>query len=224
MRDIRPEVKAAAQRVNDTVATADEAMVRGPSGLPGWSRGHVIAHIANFSEAMTRQVEEALQGRLIEVYDGGRPARDAAIDAGAGRSAADLKRHLLEATTALIAAWDKVGPDDWERPVMHRNSNLAAAVYASWRELAVHTVDLALEPTADGWPPEFCLHLLDFLRPRTPEGIHLILQADDGTRWEAGLGEPRVLTGNLTDLTAWYAGRTPPGPITGPAPDLLPWP
>jgi maleylpyruvate isomerase len=224
MRDIRPEVKAAAQRVNDTVATADEAMVRGPSGLPGWSRGHVIAHIANFSEAMTRQVEEALQGRLIEVYDGGRPARDAAIEAGAGRPAAELKQHLLEATTGLIAAWEKVGPDDWERPVMHRNSNLAAAVYASWRELAVHTVDLALEPTADGWPPEFCLHLLDFLRPRTPEGIHLILQADDGTRWEAGLGEPRVLTGNLTDLTAWYAGRTPPGPITGPAPDLLPWP
>jgi maleylpyruvate isomerase len=224
MRDIRPEVKAAADRLNDTVAGVDEDAVRAPSGLPGWSRGHVITHIANFAEAMTRQVDEALQGRLIEVYDGGRPARDAGIEAGAGRPAAELKQHLLEATTALMAAWDKVGPDDWDRPVMHRNSDLAAAIYATWRELAVHTVDLALEPTPDGWPPEFCRHLLDFLRPRTPEGIHLILQPTDGPTWETGTGEDRTLTGTLTNLTAWYAGRTPPGPITGPAPDLLPWP
>jgi len=226
MRDIRPEVKAAAQRVNDTVATAtaDEAAVRAPSGLPGWSRGHVITHVANFSEAMTRQVEEALQGRLVEMYDGGRPARDAGIAAGAGRPATELQQHLLKATTALIATWDKVGPDDWERPVMHRNSNLAAAIYATWREFAVHTVDLALGPTPDGWSKEFCLHLLDFLRPRTPDGIHLILQATDGTTWETGAGEDRILTGTLTDLTAWYAGRTPPGPITGQPPELLPWP
>lgn len=224
MRDIRPEVKAAVQRVNDTVATVDEDAVRAPSGLPGWSRGHVITHIANFTEAMTRQVEEALQGRLIEVYDGGRPARDAGIEAGSGRPAAELVNHLREATTTLVATWDKVTSDDWDRPILHRNSTLAAGIYATWRELAVHTVDLGLKPTADGWPQEFCLHLLDFLRPRTPEGVHLILQADDGPTWENGTGQDVVLTGKLTDLTAWYAGRTPPGPITGPRPELLPWP
>ena len=224
MRDVRPEVKAAVQTINDAVAGVDEDAVRAPSRLPGWSRGHVITHVANFSEAMTRQVEEALQGRLIEVYDGGRPARDAAIEAGAGRPADELRMHLLEATSALTAAWDKVGSDDWQRPIKHRDSNLAAGIYATWRELAVHGVDLALEPTADSWPTEFCLHLLDFLRPRTPEGIRLILQADDGTTWENGTGSERVLTGRLTDLTAWYAGRTAPGPIHGPAPELLPWP
>jgi maleylpyruvate isomerase len=224
MRDVRPEVKTAVQRINDTVAGVDEDAVRAPSALPGWSRGHVITHVANFSEAMTRQVHEALQGRLIEVYDGGRPGRDAAIEAGAGRSADELKEHLLQATSGLVAAWEKVGPDDWERPIVHRDSNLAAGSYSSWRELAVHTVDLALEPTADDWSTEFCLHLLDFLRPRTPDGIQLILQADDGTRWETGAGQERILTGKLTTLTAWYAGRTPPGPINGSAPQLLPWP
>jgi maleylpyruvate isomerase len=218
------DVKTAAARLNSVLADLDDDTARADSGLPGWSRGHVVTHIANFSEAMTRQVEEALQGRLVEVYDGGRPARDAGIEAGAGRPAAELKQHALEATTALIAAWDKVGPDDWERPVMHRNSNLTAAIDATWRELAVHTVDLALEPTADEWPKEFCLHLLDFLRARTPEDIHLILRATDGPTWETGTGEDVVLTGTLTALTAWYAGRTPPSPITGPTPNLLPWP
>ena len=218
------DVKTTATRLTTLVSNLDDDTARAASGLPGWSRGHVITHIANFSEAMTRQVEEALQGRVVEMYDGGRPARDAAIEAGAHRPAAELTAHLAEATTALVTSWDKVGPDDWARPVLHRNSNLAAAVDASWRELAIHSVDLDLGITPASWPTDFCLHLLDFLRARTPEGIHLVLQADDGPTWETGTGETRVLTGTLTDLTTWYAGRTTPGPVNGPAPDLLPWP
>jgi maleylpyruvate isomerase len=36
-----------------------------------------MIHLANFSQAMTRQVDESLAGRLIDMYDGGRAARDA---------------------------------------------------------------------------------------------------------------------------------------------------
>ena len=153
------DVKTAVTRLNTLLADLNDETARAASGLPGWSRGHVITHIANFSEAMTRQVEEALQGRLVEMYDGGRPARDAGIEAGAGRPAAELTSHLERATTALVTAWDKVGPDDWTRPVLHRNSNLIAAVDATWRELAIHTVDLDLGVTPASWPPAFCLHL-----------------------------------------------------------------
>lgn len=216
-----PEVRAAAERLDAVLVEVDDTAVRAPSGLPGWSRGHVLSHIANFSEAMTRQVEEARAGRLVEMYDGGRPARDAAIEAGAGRSAEELKRHVGRATAGLLAAWDRV--DDWGRPVLHRDGTLADTVYTGWRELEIHTVDLALEPASDEWSTEFCLHLLDFLRPRTPEGVRLILQAGE-TRWEHGEGEAVVLTGTLTDLTAWFAGRTPVSKITGSTPELLPWP
>ena len=217
------DVRAVADQLLALVAHLDDPTARAASGLPGWSRGHVITHIANFSEAMTRQVDEALQGRLIEVYDGGRPARDAAIEAGANRPSAELRSHLSEAVTTLLSAWGKVGPDDWDRPILHRNSNLSAGVNATWRELTVHTTDLDLGLTPANWSKPFCLHLLDFLRPRTPEGIHLILRSED-TTWENGTGEDRTLIGTLTDLTAWYAGRTPPNPIQGPTPDLLPWP
>lgn len=218
------DVKTAAAQLTALVTDLDDETARGASVLPGWSRGHVITHIANFSEAMTRQVEEALQGRLVEFYDGGRPARTAAIEAGANRPAAELKSHLAAATTALLTTWDKVGPDDWQRPITHRDSNIAAAVNTTWRELTIHTTDLNLGATPASWPPAFCLHLLNFLRPRTPEGIHLVLQATDGTSWENGSGESRVLTGNLTDLAAWFAGREAAGPIGGEVPELLPWP
>ncbi|MFI5712492.1 maleylpyruvate isomerase family mycothiol-dependent enzyme [Kribbella sp. NPDC051620] len=212
-------IEASISRLNALLVDLDDQTVRAPSGLPGWSRGHVLTHVANFSEAMTRQVEEALAGRTIEMYDGGRPARDAAIEAGAGRSADELRTHVATASAGLLAAWGKV--DDWSRPVRHRDSDLAATVYAGWREYEVHTVDLALQPTSDDWSDEFCLHLLDFLRPRTPAGVHLMLDAGD-VRWENGSGEDLVLTGKLTDLTAWLAGR--PHPLTGDLPDLNPWP
>jgi maleylpyruvate isomerase len=214
-------IESSISRLNALLVNLDDAAVRAPSGLPGWSRGHVLTHIANFSEAMTRQVEEALAGRLIEMYDGGRPARDAAIEAGSGRSADELRDHVATASTGLLAAWAKV--DDWSRPVLHRDSDLAATVYTGWREYEVHTVDLALQPTSDDWSDEFCLHLLDFLRPRTPDGIHLILDAGD-VRWENGTGEDRVLSGRLTDLTSRLAGRPLVRPITGDLPDLKPWP
>jgi maleylpyruvate isomerase len=104
-----------------------------------------MIHLANFSQAMTRQVDDSLAGRLIDMYDGGRAARDAAIETGAGRSAEALQRQVREATTDLVRAWDEVGPDDWARPVRHRDSTLGDTVYAGWRELEVHTVDLALD-------------------------------------------------------------------------------
>jgi maleylpyruvate isomerase len=218
---LTPDVEASVERLNVVLAELDDEAVRAPSGLPGWSRGHVLTHVANFSEAMTRQVDEARAGRLIDMYDGGRPARDAAIEAGAGRSAEALKHHVSTACAGLLAAWEKV--DDWSRPVRHRDSDLATTVYAAWREYEVHLVDLALQPTSDDWSEEFCLHLLDFLRPRTPDGIHLILDAGH-IRWENGSGEDRLLTGTLPTLTSWLAGRALAHPITGNLPDLNPWP
>ncbi|GAA3109756.1 maleylpyruvate isomerase [Kribbella aluminosa] len=217
------DVHAIADRLLALTADLDDPTARGDSVLPGWSRGHVITHLAYFSEAMTRQVEEALQGRLVEVYDGGRPARDAAIEAGADRPAAELRTHLHRAVTRLMASWDKVSPTDWPLPILHRNSNLSAGLQATWRELTIHTSDLDLGVTPASWSEDFCLHLLDFLRPRTPDNTQLILQSPT-TTWTNGTGKPITLEGPLTALTAWYAGRPTTGLITGRIPELLPWP
>lgn len=221
----KPEqaVRDAISRLDDVLAGVDEATVRAPSALPGWSRGHVMIHLAHFGQAMARQVNEALAGRLVDMYDGGRPARDAAIEAGAGRPAAELRQAVRDSTSGLLDAWGNVGPDDWSRPVRHRDGTVADTVHNAWREVEVHTADLDLGPTSDDWSTAFCLHLLDFLRPRTPDGLRLVLQAGD-THWEHGSGEPRVLTGTFTDLTAWMAGRKPVGPIQGALPELKPWP
>jgi maleylpyruvate isomerase len=203
----------------------DEA-VREPSALPGWSRAHVLAHLAGVCRALTRQARYALRGELVEVYDGGRPARDAAIEAGALRSADELRGDLAGALTGAQSLWAAVGGDDWSRPVRYRDGDVRAVLLAWWRELEIHTADLRLGSGPEQWPRELCAHLLVFLGPRAPEGTRLILEAADGPeRYAHGSGTEVAVRGDLRDLAAWLAGRTAPGPLgPAPLPELGPWP
>jgi maleylpyruvate isomerase len=203
----------------------DEA-VRAPSPLPGWTRGHVLSHIEGVGLALARQARYALRGQLIDVYDGGRPARDAAIEAGHRRSAPQFTAALAAALDEIDASWAAVEPGDWERPARYRDGVLLDAGLAWWRELEIHTVDLDLGRAIADWSPEFCAHTVDFLAPRIPAGVRLTCTAPDGGhRLTVGTGSPVEVTGTLPDLAAWLAGRHPQTPLTGdPLPRLGPWP
>jgi maleylpyruvate isomerase len=203
-----------------------EEAVRAPSPLPGWSRGHVLSHIEGVGLALARQARYARRGRLIEVYDGGRPARDAAIEAGHRRGAAQFTAALTAAMDEVEASWEALGPDDWSRPVRYRDGVVLDAGLAWWRELEIHTVDLDLGPAFADWSPEFCGHVLDFLAVRIPEDVRLTVTAPDGEPVFAyGAGRPVKVTGTLPDLAAWLAGRHPSAPLGGdPLPPLGPWP
>jgi maleylpyruvate isomerase len=203
-----------------------DELLRAPSGLPGWTRGHVLTHVEGVATALARQARYALRGRTIEVYDGGRPARDAAIEAGHGRPAAQLAAALADALDEAEASWAAVGPGDWTRPVAYRDGTLRTVGLAWWRELEIHTVDARLGAGPSGWSAELCTHLLDFLSVRVPDGVGLTLTAVDtgGVRTYGG-GAPVAVRGRLTDLAAWFAGRSPEGPLEGgPLPELGSWP
>lgn len=177
--------------------------VRAPSALPGWSRGHVLAHIAGVTDAMARQAENAVNGVLTEVYDGGRPARDAAILENAGKSAHELRADVSAAAARLASAW--ASTEDWTRPTTYRDGDVMKTVYCLWREVEIHSADLAL--AAPSWSDAFNSHAQEFLSGRIPEDV--------------------VLLGDPTDVTAWLAGRSYAGQVTakdGDLPSLGPWP
>lgn len=194
---------ASCTRLTRLVRDLTDDDVRAPSALPGWTRGHVLAHIAGITDAMARQAENAIAGTLTEVYDGGRPARDAAIEAQAGRDADEHRAAITAAVARVAAAW--ASTEDWTRPTTYRSSDVTATVYCLWREIEIHTADLAL--AAPDWPAEFNAHTQEFLRVRVPEDV--------------------VLLGDPTDVTAWLAGRAYAGQVTakiGDLPELGPWP
>jgi maleylpyruvate isomerase len=220
------ELAAGQGRLRALLEGLTEDAARAPSALPGWTRGHVLTHIEGVGLALARQARYAQRGKLIEVYDGGRSSRDAAIEAGHGRSAARLTVALNDALDEIDASWSAVGPDDWDRPVSYRDGTLITAGLAWWRELEIHTADALLGRGPADWPPELCTHLLDYLSARIPNGVRLTLTSADGAElWAYGTGGQLTVGGSRSDLAAWLAGRVPARPLTGdPLPTLGSWP
>jgi maleylpyruvate isomerase len=171
-----------------------EDQVRDASALPGWSRAHVLAHLANVATALVRQTDYALRDELAEFYDGGRPVRDAGIEEGSRQSAAQLITSLDQAYARLDERWAALTPQDWARRITYRDGTLRTTLLAQWREVEIHTTDLLLGYTSDEWTAAFCAHLTDFLGSRKPHDVELV-------------GAP-------TDVVAWLAGREPIGPVT----------
>ncbi|MGX1620198.1 maleylpyruvate isomerase family mycothiol-dependent enzyme [Streptomyces sp. NPDC055506] len=208
------------------VAGLDDQQVAEASALPGWSRGHVLAHLTDNARMFARLAEHALRGELVAGYDGGVDERNAIIEAMAGRSAAEHRAELAAHTAVLEAAWARVGDMDWARPVTFRNADLAATVFARWREAWIHMVDLECGVRPDDWPEDLAAHAIAFLLGRLPAGTRLRAE-DVGHQWSVGDAEPgTVVTGRVRDLAAWLAGRTPvmtPMATKG-LPALGPWP
>lgn len=189
-------------------ALLDGLDVRAPSPLPGWTRGHVLAHVTDAGRALADLVEQALAGNQVLLYDPATHDRDGIIEATAGRTPEEHQAALREHSERLEAAWARV--EDWAQPVRYRDGKLSSTVFARWREVWIHAVDLGL-PVAE-WPEDFCVHAVDFLRDRLPDGVVI---GDD---------EDADVRGHVRDLAAWLSGRAPGDALTGELPELGAWP
>lgn len=213
------EVTAAHRRFVAAATGLSPAALAVPTALPGWTRGHVIAHVADGGRAFAELTEAALRGEIVSLFPGGADERNARIDRLA--TAADLMARLEDGIARLEAAWARAGDEDWRRPVRFRNGDLAGTVFARWRETWIHLADCAVGVTAADWPEPLAAHAIDFLLSRVPPGIALVA-TDTGQRWGPADGE-RV-SGEVRDLAAWVAGREPAGAPAGPQVELGPWP
>jgi maleylpyruvate isomerase len=224
-------VRSSTRRLLETVAAADP---RTPSLLPGWSRGHVVAHLARNADAQRRLIAGALRGREVEQYPDG---REREIELGAGRGGAELLADLRTASEALDEVWKSLAPAEWELvcATAHARRTLRGGVSARWREVEVHHVDLDAGYGPADWPAEFVREFL----PRTVLGMPARVAAVPGGRsWRvrvAGGAAWRItadavtvddepadheIVGDASALLAWLLGRGPHGVDTGGAPDL----
>ncbi|MEU9954905.1 maleylpyruvate isomerase family mycothiol-dependent enzyme [Streptomyces sp. NPDC050982] len=208
------------------LAGLSDQQVAEASALPGWSRGHVLAHLTDNARMFARLADHALRGELVAGYDGGVDERNAIIETTAGRSAAEHRAQLAAHTAGLEASWARATGVDWSRPVTFRNADLAATVFARWREAWIHMVDLELGVRPDDWPEDLAAHAIDFLICRLPAGTRVHAE-DVGRQWSVGDGPSGMaVTGGVRDLAAWLAGRAPvvPSMTAEELPALGPWP
>ncbi|MEU7012985.1 maleylpyruvate isomerase family mycothiol-dependent enzyme [Streptomyces sp. NPDC046385] len=225
VRDLT-SVREATDRLLDTAASWDNAALAEPSRLPGWSRGHVLAHLARNADALVNVL------RGLPMYEDG-ATRDADIERDAGRPL-DVQLADLRATAERFQAVCEE-PAAWDRTVELRNGvtdSASRVPFRRWVEVALHHVDLDAGYELADLPEEFQLREIDFLADRwsgRPEVPPVTLRTPDGTdrgRTGGTEGAPVTVTGSLDELLGWLAGRGGKGAALvtegGPLPQLPP--
>lgn len=146
----------------------DEMIVR-PSLLPEWSVGHVLAHIAQQGDSITRLFLAAEKGDIVDQYAGGFEARVAAITAAATRTAAEhvaaVRRSIYALEGAIASA--REGWYGSARMVSGIEVRVTDLPLRRWREVEVHMGDLGLSELAcsgpDSWSMDYVRHDLPVL-------------------------------------------------------------
>ncbi|MER7621334.1 maleylpyruvate isomerase family mycothiol-dependent enzyme [Streptomyces sp. NPDC126503] len=202
-------VREATERLLNDAASWDNAAVAEPSRLPGWSRGHVLAHLSRNADALVNVL------RGLPMYASAE-ARDADIERDAARPL-DAQLADLRATADRFQAV-AAEPADWSRTVELRNGVTDSASrlpFRRWVEVALHHVDLGAGYELEDLPAEFTDREIAFLADRFA-GLESVpptaLRADDGRTWTTGrtrgADEQAVtVSGPAADLLGWLAGR-----------------
>ncbi|MFJ1645112.1 maleylpyruvate isomerase family mycothiol-dependent enzyme [Streptomyces sp. NPDC088258] len=222
-RDLE-SLREATDRLLGAAAALDNAAVAEPSRLPGWSRGHVLAHIARNADALLN----VLEGRPMYADAA---TRDADIERGAPRSLAVQLADVRNTADRFRHSADR--PADWSRVVTLRNgvTDTAARVpFRRWVEIELHHVDLGIGRDLEDLSEEFTGREIEFLAERfsgNPEVPSLTLTAPDGRTWRTGRrdGAALAVTGPAPDLLGWLAGRRDGAALDhsgGPLPALPP--
>ncbi|MEW1752236.1 maleylpyruvate isomerase family mycothiol-dependent enzyme [Streptomyces angustmyceticus] len=220
-------VREATDRLLTAVGTLDDAAIGEPSLLPGWTRGHVLSHLARNADALGNLLTWARTDVRTPMY-AGPEARDADIERGADRPLAAHLEDLRESAARFDKAMDALPRDRRTYQVEMRNNVVERADRLPLRRLAeleLHHVDLGVGHTVEQLSPAFVDSELAFLATIKfaghPDLPPLELRTDDGRRWRTGAlatgpgaGDgPVVVTGSATALVGWLTGRDEGGKL-----------
>lgn len=233
----------------EALEALDDDGFAAPSLLPGWTRAHVVAHVARNAEALTRLATWARTGEETPMY-ASPEQRDADIERTSGQPAADL-RHDVAATAAdLDVAFGALDGGAWDARVRVRQGTEVAARVLPWlraREVWLHAVDLDVGADLAGAP----VLLLDELARDVAGGLSrrdgcpaLSLRPTDRDEvWRLGgsdgspdgspvaspgedPGDDRpAVAGPAAELVLWLAGRSDGSTLDAeqPLPPLPAW-
>ncbi|MEU5533705.1 maleylpyruvate isomerase family mycothiol-dependent enzyme [Streptomyces sp. NPDC020362] len=231
------DVSGSAARLGAALDALTDLNAREPSALPGWSRGHVITHLARSADAYRWLLTLARTGT-----EPGPRADAATLDRGlrdgAQRDAADLVTDLSHSLDRMLDAATAMPTERWPTLV----SALAGWRHPAWytlhrarRELETHHVDLNLGYATTHWPADYVTWALDeSIAALAARGFPLArIEATDLARtWTLAPTGPTV-TGAGHALLAWLTGRGPathrlsdrrlPTPPTWPLPPVPGW-
>lgn len=227
-------VRAATGQLFRSLERLTDDLAREPSVLPGWTRGHVLTHLARNADATWRVSDAALDGLKVPMYAGGRDERNRGIDEGAGRSASELIADVRRSATQLQAHWNQLAEAEWQLETQPGGPDtplrtVADGLLNRWREVAVHHADLNLGYSSADWSPAYIatdlprvINSMPGWAKDAPRLMSWFLRDDTtGNAWIVTARGIRPGVGSATHmlhapghaLLAWLLGRDPTVPI-----------
>jgi maleylpyruvate isomerase len=216
------QLDRATERLFATVRGLEPSTVDTASLCAGWTRGHVLTHLARNADGTVNLLTWARTGIPTPKY-ASEAQRDADIADGAGRPLGDQLADLSAAVDRLNAAISVMPPDAWNAPVGESGHPALQTLWTRLREVEIHHVDLAAGYTPRDWPADVLDDLLaEALADRAALPARLV-DADSSTVLADRPGP--TVTGSKAALTAWLIGRSDGSElhVQGRLPDLTEW-
>jgi maleylpyruvate isomerase len=207
------------------VRQVDDSTLSVRSLLPGWSKAHVIGHVARNADALCNLLHWARTSTPTPMY-AQEGAREHDIEATAALPPAALRNDLAAAQQRLRAALAEMPPHAWTARVRSAQGRDIPASDVPWlrvREVWLHAVDLKAGGSTADFPNELVDRLLtDVTVTLTGRGAPalLLVPSDREALWR--LGESTTVQQVVAPahaLLAWVTGR---GPQPGGARVVLP--
>ncbi len=206
----------------ELLAEADQRLVRTVDGLdaegmgrasllPGWTRAHVVAHVALNGEALEQVLDAAARGEQRPMY-ASPESRDADIEELAKAEVSELRERLLASTHRFERAAAALAGDAWhahfERAPGGQSMAVASVPLMRLREVEIHHADLGVDYTAADWPGAFCAVLIESMTRRPYPQPFRVLARDLARSWDFGDGAAVAnVTGDAASLGWWLTGR-----------------
>jgi maleylpyruvate isomerase len=199
----------------ESVARLDDDELRGPSLLPGWSRAHILTHIARNADGLCNLLTWARTGAETPMYVGDQRERD--IDAGVVRPIAEQRDDAARASARFVAACESMPEDAWDAKVRTRMGREISGATVPWfriRETWVHSVDLGADAGFGDLPDEVVTPLLaeiaGGLAGREDCPPMNIARTDAERQWRVGPEDddpPSDVRASGAVLLGWLLGR-----------------
>lgn len=209
------EVDRATQRLLQTVAALDgDAAIAAPSRLPGWTRGHLLAHVSRNADGLTNLLTWARTGVVTPQY-ATPDQRERDIVAGAPRGHAEHLADVRASAQRFADAAGEMTAEAWVTilDIPGAPQPAARVVWRRLREVEVHHVDLAAGYSHSDWPLAFGHRLLHEVAAefggRDDAPALVLCPGDSGHELVIGerAGAPAV-SGTACALAAWLIGRS----------------
>jgi maleylpyruvate isomerase len=220
------DVQSATERLLTTAHGLTDAT--SPSLLPGWSRGHVLTHIARNADGAVNLLTWARTGVVTPQYASW-DARVADIEAGAPRPIKEQVDDLTEACARFAEAVAQMPPEAWARTVRGTTGPDLPAALVMWsrlREVEIHHVDLGAGYGPADWPDAFSVRLARWLATgfaARPDAPSMLLRAPELGELPFGEGATTpVVSGPTWAIVGWLTGRTDGRGLVTDPPDSLP--